>query len=175
VTISLKDYSSAVRRPWNAFEYTFTNEEYPMKKGVLSLLTGLAFFTTQPAVAEEQKQLVTIVTSADAQTQLMAMVLTMKAVKQGAAAHILLCGPAGDMALKQPPAPVIAPQKPKGMSPQGLMQILMGKTATKVEVCAIYLPNKGLEASALLDGITAANPDEMAGRLLAEDARIMSF
>ena len=145
------------------------------KNSFLALLTGLTVLTSQPAQAEEQKQLVTIVTSPNAQTQLMAMVLTMKAVKQGAAAHILLCGEAGDMALKAPPASITAPQKPKGMSPQGLMQMIMAKTPTKVEVCAIYLPNSGLEPSALLDGITAANPDTMAARLLVEDVRIMSF
>lgn len=128
-----------------------------------------------PAHADEQKQLVTIVTSPNAQTQLMAMVLTMQAVKQGASAYILLCGDAGDMALKDAPATVTAPQKPKGMSPQGLMGKIMANTNTKVEVCAIYLPNKGVDTSALLDGITAAKPDEMAGRLMADNARIMSF
>ncbi len=146
-----------------------------IKNSFLALLTGLAVSTSQPAQAEEQKQLITIVTSANAQTQLMAMVLTMQAVKQGAAAHILLCGEAADMALKSPPASITAPQKPKGMSPQGLMQMIMDKTPTKVEVCAIYLPNSGLAPTDLLDGITAAKPDTMAARLLAEDARIMSF
>ncbi len=128
-----------------------------------------------PAHADDQKQLVTIVTSPNAQTQLMAMVLTMQAIKQGANAYILLCGDAGDLALKDAPATVTAPQKPKGMSPQGLMGKIMANTDTKVEVCAIYLPNKGIDTSALLDGITAAKPDEMAGRLIADDARIMSF
>lgn len=146
-----------------------------MKKRLLGLLGGLAMLASVPAQADENKQLVTIVTSANAQTQLMAMVLTMQAVKQGAAAHILLCGEAGDMALKDAPATVIAPQKPKGMSPQGLMNIIMAKTPTTVEVCAIYLPNKGVDSTALIDGIGTANPAEMAGRLLADDVRIMSF
>lgn len=133
----------------------------------------LASVTT--AQADENKQLVTIVTSPNAQTQLMAMVLTMQAVKQGASAHILLCGDAGDMALKDAPATVTAAQKPKGMSPQGLMNMIMAKTKTTVEVCAIYLPNKGVDTTALIDGIGTANPAEMAGRLLADDVRIMSF
>ncbi|MFK5998904.1 MAG: hypothetical protein QM492_12465 [Rhodobacterales bacterium] len=146
-----------------------------MKKRLLGLLGGLAMLASVPAHAGEQKKLVTIVTSPNAQTQLMAMVLTMQAVKQGAAAHILLCGEAGDMALKDAPATVTAPQKPKGMSPQGLMNIIMAKTPTTVEVCAIYLPNKGVDSTALIDGIGAANPAEMAGRLLADNVRIMSF
>jgi predicted peroxiredoxin len=146
-----------------------------MKKNILGLIGGLVMLASVPAQADSAKNLVTIVTSPNAQTQLMAMVLTMQAVKQGAAAHILLCGEAGDMALKDAPATVTAPQKPKGMSPQGLMGKIMANTDTKVEVCAIYLPNKGIDTSALLEGITAANPAEMAGRLMADDARIMSF
>ena len=146
-----------------------------MRKRLLGLLGGLAMLASVPATADEQKQLVTIVTSANAQTQLMAMVLTMQAVKQGAAAHILLCGDAGDLALKDAPAAVTGQQKPKGMSPQGLMGKIMANTDTKVEVCAIYLPNKGVDTSALLDGITVAKPDAMAGRLMADDTRIMSF
>ncbi len=130
---------------------------------------------TVPAQAGDQKQLVTIVTSANAQTQLMAMVLTMQAVKQGVSVHILLCGDAGDIALKKAPTTMTTPQKPKGMSPQSMMRMIMAKTDTKVEVCAIYLPNKAVEISALLDGITPANPAEMAGRLIADDTQIMSF
>ena len=44
-----------------------------------------------------------------------------------------------------------------------------------VEVCAIYLPNKGVDADALTDGVTPAKPPAMAARLLAPNARIMSF
>jgi predicted peroxiredoxin len=104
----------------------------------------------------------------------MGMVLTMQSMQQGAEAYMLLCGPAGDLALKDAPAAATAPQKPKGMSPQGLMQKIMAAGAT-VEVCAIYLPNKGIEASALLDGVGAAKPPAVATRLLADETRIMSF
>ena len=88
--------------------------------------------------------------------------------------YVLLCGPAGDLALADAPVTATAPQKPKGMSPQGLMQKIMEGGAT-VEVCAIYLPNKGVEVSALLEGITAAQPPAVAERLLADETRIMSF
>ena len=111
----------------------------------------------------------------NAQTQLMVMVLIMQAVKQCAAAHILLCGEAGDMALKDAPATVTDPQKPKGMSPQCLMNIIMAKTLTTVEICAIYLPNKCVDTKAFIDGITTADPVEMSGRLLVDEVRIMSF
>ncbi|MCR9112968.1 MAG: hypothetical protein NXH84_06840 [Rhodobacteraceae bacterium] len=143
-----------------------------MRKTLTAAL--LAFAAALPAQAEETPKLVTILTSDDPQTQLMSMVLTMQSLKQGAQTYTLLCGPGGDLALKDAPATATAPQKPKGMSPQGLMQKVMEAGGT-VEVCAIYLPNKGVEAGALLDGVGSAKPPAMAARLLAEDTRIMSF
>jgi predicted peroxiredoxin len=146
-----------------------------MRKLLTALTLAATAAFTSPAQAEDSKNLVTVVTSGDAQTQLMSMVLTMQSVQQGAEAQILLCGPAGDMALKEAPASVTAPQEPKGMSPQGLMKMIMDKTGTKVEVCALYLPNKGVDASALLDGVGAAKPPAMAAALMTDDTTVMSF
>lgn len=137
-------------------------------------LGALAGPGASPAHAEETPDLVTIVTAPEPQTQLMAMVLTMQSLKAGAGSYILLCGPGGDIALRDAPEGATAPQQPMGMSPQKLMQAIMAEGAT-VEVCAIYLPNKGVGAEALIDGVTVAKPPEMAGRLLAPDTRILSF
>lgn len=139
----------------------------------LSAVPVLAVAPT-PATADDAEMLVTIVTAPEPQTQLMAMVLTMQSLQQGAKAHILLCGPAADIALKDAPASASAPQKPKGMSPKGLMMKIM-EGGTQVEVCAIYLPNKGVGAEALIDGVKAADPAEMARRLLADDTRVLTF
>ncbi|GMG81316.1 hypothetical protein LNKW23_05290 [Paralimibaculum aggregatum] len=138
----------------------------------LALATGLA--AAPGAVAGERTSLVTVLTAADPQTQLMSMVLSMQALMAGAPVHVLLCGPAGDLALAEPPAGATAPQKPKGMSPQGLMRTIMAKGGT-VEVCALYLPNRGVGPEALIAGVAAARPGPMAARLLADDTRIMSF
>ena len=144
-----------------------------MKKTLTAL--ALTVLAALPAQADEQKNLVTVLTAPEPQTQLMAMVLTMQAVQAGAKARILLCGPAGDLALKDAPASATAGQPPKGMSPQGLMQMIMQKTGTKVEVCAIYLPGKGVQPDALLDGITAAKPPEMGAALVADGTTVLSF
>jgi predicted peroxiredoxin len=129
-----------------------------------------------PAAAQEAPDtLVTVLTTPEPQTQLMAMVLTMQAVGQGKSAHVLLCGPAADIALKEAPDSATAAQPPKGMSPQGLMQMIMSKPNTKVEVCAIYLPAKGAQADALLDGVTVADPAKMAAALMAPNARVASY
>ncbi|MZQ89881.1 hypothetical protein GVY41_12110 [Frigidibacter albus] len=129
----------------------------------------------QPAAADEAQKLITILTAPEPQTQLMAMVLTMNAVAAGAEARILLCGPAGDIALKEAPDTATAGQPPKGASPQGLMKMLMEKNGVQVEVCAIYLPGKGADASVLMDGVTAAAPDAMGAAIVAEDTQVMSF
>ncbi len=135
---------------------------------------GLVGATVPATASEDEANLVTIVATGEPQTQLMAMVLTMQSVKQGASARILLCGPGGDLALRDAPASATAPQKPKGMSPQGLMKELM-KNGVPVEVCAIYLPNKGLGTDSLLDGVGAAKPPAMAAELLKDDTRLLTF
>ncbi|MBK0398895.1 hypothetical protein H0I76_06820 [Limibaculum sp. M0105] len=139
----------------------------------LAAAAGLAA-PALPASADDDARLVTVLTAPEPQTQLMAMVLTMQSIRQGASAHVLLCGPAGDLALKDAPESATAPQPPKGMSPQGLMKAII-ETGAKVEVCAIYLPGKGVGPEALIEGVTPAKPDAMAAELLKDDVRVLSF
>lgn len=136
----------------------------------LTLSAGLA----APALADEPDTLVTVVTSGDAQVQLMSMVLTNQAMAQGHPVHILLCGPGGDIALKDAPESATAGQPPKGMSPQGLLQAAMQKGA-KAEVCAIYLPGEGTDATALIEGVGVAQPPAMAKIMADDDNVIWSF
>lgn len=142
-----------------------------MKKTLIAAATVAGLATAAQA---EEKTLVTVVTSPEPQTQLMSMVLTMQAVQQGATTRVLLCGPGGDIALKEAPASATAPQPPRDMSPQGLMRKIMEAGAT-VEVCAIYLPGKGVGPEALLDGVGVARPPEMAGAMLGDDTVVWSF
>jgi hypothetical protein len=136
---------------------------------------AVAFGLATAAHAEDPNKLITILTSAEPQTQLMAMVLTMNAVNAGAMAEVLLCGPAGDIALKDAPASATAGQPPKDASPQGLMKMMIEQKGLRVQVCAIYLPGKGADASVLLDGVTAAAPDAMGAAIVADDTTVMSF
>lgn len=141
----------------------------------LSFLTAATLPFAAPAHAQDSAaKLVTVITSADAQTQLMGMVLTMQSLKAGASTYMLLCGPGGDLALKEAPDSATAAQPPMGMSPQGLMQKIIAAGAT-VEVCAIYLPGKGAEADVLLNDIGVAAPPAMAARLMDGDTRVLSF
>ena len=140
----------------------------------LTLATTLPA-TILPAAAQDQRNLVSILTAPEAQTQLMAMVLTLNAVQQGASAQILLCGPAADIALRDAPETATAGPPPRDASPQGLMSMMMSQHDVKVEVCAIYLPGLGADASLLLDGVTPAAPDAMARSIIADDTVVMSF
>ena len=145
-----------------------------MKKFLIAALAaaGLA----GPAAAQEQPDtLVTILTAPEPQTQLMAMVLAMQSAQQGVDPHVLLCGPAGDLALKDAPEAATAPQPPMGMSPQGLMAKIAGMPGAKVEVCALYLPGMDADASVLMDGVTVAKPPAMAAAMIAPDARVASY
>lgn len=144
-----------------------------MSKKLLGGALALAM-AASGAMAADKEKLVTIVTSGEPQTQLMSMVLTNQAMGQGHATRILLCGPGGDIALKAAPEGATAPQPPKGMSPQGLLQAAMKKGAT-VEVCAIYLPGKGADKSVLLDGVGVAAPPAMAEAMAAPNTVVWPF
>lgn len=154
-----------------------------MKKVFITALAAFAtFFAVGSASAEETQTikistppLLVIVTSDNAQVQLMSMVLTMQSAQQGAATRVLLCGAAGDMALRDAPSSVTSGQPPLNMSAQGLMKMVMEKTKTKVEVCAIYLPGKGLTQSDLIDGVTAADPADVAKVMIDQRTKIASF
>lgn len=140
-----------------------------------SLLAAGAMLLAMAGAAQAQNdRLVTVVTSPEPQTQLMAMVLTMQAVQQGTDVHMLLCGPGGDLALLDAPAAATATQPPRDMSPQGLMQAIMNEGGT-VEVCAIYLPGRGESSEVLLEGVGVASPPDMAAAMLDDDASVWSF
>lgn len=140
----------------------------------IRLTAAAALMFATPALADSPDSLVTVVTSENAQTQLMAMVLTTQAIEQGADARILLCGPGGDLALSDAPETATAPQPPQDASPQGMLQMLMERGVT-VEVCAIYLPGLGADESVLVEGVGVAQPPAMAGAMMDTDARVWSF
>ncbi|MBZ4023452.1 hypothetical protein CKO11_13395 [Rhodobacter sp. TJ_12] len=138
----------------------------------LTLVTTPGF--APPLAAQDVRTLATVVTSENPQTQLMSMILTLQAVQRGISTQILLCRPAGDIALKDAPASATAGQPPRDMSPQALLKAAIQKGA-KAEVCAIYLPGKGAASDALIDGVTVAAPDAMGAALTASGTRVWTF
>lgn len=144
-----------------------------MTKFIPAAVLGALALTT-PAFADSADKLVTVITSENPQTQLMAMVLTTQAVEQGAETRVLLCGPGGDLALSDAPESATAEQPPRGASPQGMLRALMERGVT-VEVCAIYLPGLGAGPDVLIEGVGVAQPPAMAGAMMEADARVWSF
>jgi len=100
-----------------------------------------------------------------------AMVLASQVLEQKKQVRILLCGDGGDIALKTKDQVKL---KPKNISAQQMMQGLM-KSGVTVEVCALYLPNSGRQASDLVDGVKSANPSDIAKHMTSPEVRILSF
>lgn len=114
------------------------------------------------ANATEAKGLNVVLTSKVPQTQMMAMVLSMKTLKQKKMVNIVLCSDAGDLALKKSESPIL---KPINKSPKMLLKALLKKGAN-VQVCPLYLPNKNLDKTALINKISVANPMAVSKQLL---------
>jgi len=111
------------------------------------------------------------VTSADNQSQGMAMVLATQMVEQKAAVRVLLCGPAGQLVLKTyEPAAL----KPRNVTPKQMLAGLVKAGAT-VEVCALFLPNADRTPEDLTDGVTVAKPPEVAAYMLKSGVRAFGF
>lgn len=151
-----------------------------MKNILLSSILVMAMVVlgaTQSATAQSNDvpNIVAVVTHPSPQVQMMSMVLSVQAAERGVNVHVLLCGPAGDMALRNAPESVTQMQPPLNISTQSFMTILNQYDNAKVEVCALYLPGNGKTPADLLEGIGVASPAQMAALLVAQDARVLSY
>ncbi len=123
------------------------------------------------SLAEEKKGLNVLLTASDAQTQQMAMVLSMMTLNKGKEVNMTLCSKAGDLAVKGMKSEVL---KPMNKSPKMMLRGIMKKGA-KVEVCPLYLPNANKDESVLIKGITVAKPPKVAAQLLDSDFTTLSY
>lgn len=141
-----------------------------MKK-IFAITLAAMLFIPNLLSANSAKGLNVVVTSADAQTQMMAMVLSMMTLKQKKEVNMTLCSSAGDLAVKGMKSTIL---KPKDKSPKMMLKAIM-KSGAKVQVCPLYLPNAGKDASVLLDGITVAKPMDVASSLLNTEYQNLSY
>jgi predicted peroxiredoxin len=142
-----------------------------MKKSALVLLSTLLLSTSVMANDNSAKGLNVLLTSKDAQTQMMAMVLSTMTLKEKKEVKMVLCSSAGDLAVKGMESPTL---KPQDKSPKMMLEAII-KQGAKVEVCPLYLPNAGKDESVLLEGITVAKPAEVAKNLLNKDYQNLSY
>jgi len=135
----------------------------------ISLLIAAALLST--AVAVQAEELFVNIHSGNAMAQGAGLVLAGQALEQKATVRVLLCDAAGDIALVGKEMPTL---KPRNVTPQQMLQGVI-KAGAKVEVCALYLPNTGKQASDLIDGVTPAKPAEVAAHLLKPGVNTLAF
>jgi intracellular sulfur oxidation DsrE/DsrF family protein len=136
-----------------------------------TLVLGALLALPVSGMAQNQTEVIFNVTSADNQAQGMAMVLAGQMAEQKAAVRVLLCGPAGQLALK---AYEPAPLKPRNVSPKQMMAGLIKGGAT-VEVCALFLPNADKTPADLMEGVSVAKPPEVAAYMVKPGVRAFGF
>ncbi len=139
-----------------------------MMKKTLALCLALI----GPAALAQSTELFVSISSPHAMAQGAGLVLAGQALAQKAPVRILLCDAAGDIALQA--AVPAAPLKPRNVTPQQLLQAAI-QGGAKVEVCALYLPNKGLQPTDLISGVAPAKPAEVAATLLKPGVQTLSF
>lgn len=146
-----------------------------MKKIIATTALIATLITPTILSAKQADGLNVLVNSGKAQTQAMAMVLSLMAIKKHhKQVNIVLCGEAGDLADKNIKGTPV--KRPNGKAPSAKDHLkLLIKKGAKVEVCPLYLPNSAKDKSVLLDGITVAKPPVVAGRLLDTNFKNLTF
>lgn len=134
-----------------------------------SLIVGAALLAL--GAAAHAQELFVSIHSAGAMAQGAGLVIASQALEQKAAVRVLLCDAAGDVAVVGKDMPAL---KPRNVTPQQMLQGLI-KAGVTVEVCALYLPNSGRQASDLLPGVMAAKPAEVAAYLLKPGVQTLAF
>ncbi len=124
-----------------------------------------------PAADEGPMRYFVTVTAEHPQARGMAMVLSRQLVARGAEVRVLLCGPGGELGLRDAEGPTL---QPADASPGQMLRALMADGA-RVEVCAIFLPNTQWSEADLADGVSVARPGDIAEHMLQRDVRFLNF
>ena len=141
-------------------------------KFISSVVLASSVLVSSAVIADQAKGLNVLVTAAEREAQMMAMVLSVQSMKKhGKEVNMVLCSSAGDLALSSTKT---EPMKPSGKSPTQLLNALI-KMGASVEVCPLYLPNAGKSEADLIKGITVAKPPVIAGRLLNTNYTNLSY
>ena len=127
--------------------------------------------STAFTAAENTKGLFVILTDADPMTQMMALVLSTQTLDQGKSLQIMLCGPAGKLAVKNSEQTIL---KPANKSPQMLLASLIAR-GVQVEVCPLFLPNNNTTEAQLISGVSVAKPPVVAAKMRADGIKLFTF
>jgi predicted peroxiredoxin len=135
---------------------------------LLLILTPMAALSNNN---DSSENLFVILTSGDAETQMMAMVLATQSANQDVPIRVLLCSEAGELAVRGADSPEFAPAN---RSPRQLLNGLIDRGII-VEVCGIFLPNRDYTEEDLMEGIGVASPPEVAEFMKREGVRYFTF
>ncbi len=64
--------------------------------------------------------------------------------------------------------------KPKNVTPKDMLQGLI-KNGSKVEVCALFLPNSEWKPADLIEGVAIAKPSDIAAYMLLPSVKTISY
>lgn len=144
-----------------------------MKKSLIpSILLAISLLVPSTVFANQGKGLNVLITAAERQAQMMAMVLSVQSIKKhGKEVYMVLCSSAGDLALSSTKTEVF---EPAGKSPTQLLNLLI-KLGASVELCPLYLPSAGKTKADLIEGISIAKPPVVAARILDTDYTNLSY
>lgn len=133
-------------------------------------LFGLIVLGATPSFAGQP--ILSLLSAPSPESQAFSLSLANQLQAAGNPVELLLCGEAGDIALKTPPAALTAPITPQGGSIQMLTERFL-KQGGKISLCAIYLPKRKLNPDVLLEGVVVANPKEMAEKIINPAIRVI--
>jgi hypothetical protein len=145
-----------------------------LTRAALLLLAGTSLAAATPAAAQEAPRVLALITTAEPQVQGMAFVLLNAMRQQGATVEVMLCGPAADLARREPPGPAATPLRPMNATPAQMLAGIV-RAGVRTEVCALYLPNAGVGPEALIEGVRPAQPPEMARRMTDRATTVLPF
>jgi predicted peroxiredoxin len=140
-----------------------------MKDIFVSIALGACI--TLPVQAQSSPELLVTVNTGNPQTQGMALVLATAASEQKAVVRVLLCSEGGQLAIKGKESVVL---KPKNVTPKDMLQGLI-KNGSKVEVCALFLPNSEWKPADLIEGVAVAKPSDIAAYILQPGVKAISY
>jgi len=135
---------------------------------LLSILFGFAGIAKSQTADD---QLFVVLTSGDAETQMMAMVLATQSLNKDVPVRVLLCSDAALLAVNGHESPSFAPPD---RSPKQLLNGLISREV-QVDVCGIFLPNRDLTEADLTEGVGTAAPPEVAEFMKMEGVRYFTF
>lgn len=140
-----------------------------MKKSFVA--AALGFCCALPAQAQNPTELFVSINSGITQTQGVALVLAAAAAEQKVPVRVLLCSDGGQLAVKGKEGAAL---KPRNVTPNQMLQGLM-KNGAKVEVCALFLPNSGLQPTDLIEGVGVAKPADVAAYMLQGNVKALAY